>query len=58
MDRVLDHNPAGFQQLGELANLVLGLGDRQAVARHDDDLAGIRQLDRHVVGRDLADGFA
>ena len=37
---------------------VLGLGHGEAVAGHDDDVLGVGQLDRGVVGRDLADGAA
>ena len=56
MDRVLDVDAPGFEQLGQLADGVLGLGHGQSVAGDDDHRAGIGELDRDVVGPDLADG--
>ena len=58
VDRVLDVDTLGLEQLGQLADGVLGLRDGEAVARHDDHRLRIGQLDRHVVGADLADGAA
>ena len=46
---------ADFQQLAELGELVLGLRGGEPVARHDDDLAGVGELDRHVIGAHRAD---
>ena len=47
---------AGLQQLGELAEGVLCLGDGQPVAGDDDDLAGVTEQDRNVLGRPGAHG--
>ena len=58
MDGVLDVDAACLEQLGQLADRVLCLGDRQAVAGHDDHRLGVGQLDRDVVGADLADRAA
>ena len=58
MDRVLHVDAARLEELGQLADLVLGLGDGQAVAGDDDHVLGVGQLDRRVVGRDLADRAA
>ena len=58
VDRVLDVHPALLEQLGQLADGVLRLGDRQAVAGHHDHVLGIGQLDRDVVGADRPDGSA
>ena len=52
VDRVLHVDAALLEQLGQLADGVLGLGDREAVARHDDHVLGVGQLDRDVVGAD------
>ena len=54
----LTSTPACLEQLGQLADGVLGLGHGQAVAGHDDDRAGVGELDRGVVDADLADGAA
>ena len=40
-----------LEGLGELADRVLGLGDGQAVARDDDDLAGVGEQHADVLGR-------
>ena len=48
VDRVLDLDAALLELLGHLAHRVLGLGDGHAVAGHDDDLAGVGELDRDV----------
>ena len=58
MDGVDDLDAAGLEDLGQLADRVLGLGDREAVAGHHDDLLGVRQHDRGVVHVDLADRAA
>ena len=52
----LTSTPPRFEELGQLADGVLGLGHREAVARHDDHRLRIGELDRDVVGADLADG--
>ncbi len=54
VDRVADVDLACLQQVGELADDVLGLGDREAVAGHDDDALRERQHDGRVVHADLA----
>ena len=54
----LTSTPLRLEELGQLADGVLGLGDREAVAGHDDHLLGVGQLDRDVVGADLADRAA
>jgi hypothetical protein len=51
VDGVGHVHAAGFQQVGQFADLVLGLRGGQSVAGHDDDLAGVGELDRGVVGR-------
>ena len=38
VDGVLDVDPALLEELGELADRVLRLGDREPVAGHDDDV--------------------
>ena len=58
VDGVADGDAAGLEQLGELADGVLGLGHREAVARHDDDGLGVGELDGGVVDADLADRAA
>ena len=58
VDRVLHVDAARLEQLGQLADGVLGLGDGEAVAGHDDDVLGVGQLDRDVVDADLADRAA
>ena len=40
--------------LAELADGVLRLGHREAVAGHDDDALGVRELDGRIVDADLA----
>ena len=54
MDGVFDGDAAGFEQLGELADGVLGLGGGQAVAGHEDDAVGEGKLHGGVVEGDLA----
>ncbi len=41
--------PRRLEQLGELADRVLGLRHGEAVAGHDDDLAGVAEQDRDVL---------
>ena len=54
----LTSTPLRLEQLGQLADGVLGLGHGEAVARDDDHRLRVGQLDRDVVGADLADGAA
>ena len=54
----LTSTPLRLEELGQLAHGVLGLGDGQAVARHDDHRLRVGELDRDVVGADLADRAA
>ena len=61
MDGELDRDPRRLQQLDELVELLLALRDREAIARHDDDLfgvahedAGVACLDRLEAALDLA----
>ena len=58
MDGVLDVDALRLEELGQLADRVLGLGDGEAVARDDDHRLGVGELDRDVVGADLADRAA
>ena len=58
VDRVLHVDAALLEQLGQLADGVLGLGDREAVARDHDHVLGVGQLDRDVVRADRADRAA
>ena len=58
MDRVRDVDAPLLEELGQLADRVLGLGDGEAVARDDDHVARVGQLDRDVVGADRADRAA
>ncbi len=58
MDGVRNVDAACFEQVRQLPNAVLRLGDSQAVARDDDDLAGVGELDGRIVDRDLADRAA
>ena len=58
VDRVLHVDAALLEQLGQLAHGVLRLGDGEAVARDDDHVLGVGQLDRDVVGADGADRAA
>ena len=55
VNRVLHLHAPSLEQVGELAHGVLGLGDGEPVAGDDHDLAGVREHDGEVVGRDLAD---
>ena len=55
MDAVADLDAVVDQCLAELDALMLCLGGGESVARHDDNLAGVRQLQRGIVDRDLAD---
>ena len=50
--------PRVLEELGELADPVLGLRHGQAVARDDDHRARVRELDRRVVDAELALGAA
>ena len=45
----LTWTPASLQELGELPDLVLGLGDGHAVAGRDDHLVGVGIMDGGVV---------
>ena len=56
VDGVRDFDAAGLEQVRQFADAVLRLGNGQAVAGDDDDLAGVGELDGGVVDRDLADG--
>ena len=49
VDRVLDVDAPRLEQLGELADPVLRLGDGEAVARDDDHRGRVGELDRGVV---------
>ena len=51
VDRVLHVDAARLEELGQLADPVLGLRDREAVARDDDDPLGVGELDGGVVDR-------
>ena len=50
VDRVVDLGAARDQQVDQLAQRVLGLGDREAVAGHDDHPVGVAEHDRDVLG--------
>ena len=54
MDGVVDIDAARGEQIGELAQRGLRLRDREAVARHEDDLVGVAEHDRDVVGTSRA----
>ena len=43
MDGVIDLGASGFQGVGQLLDLVLGLGQGHAVAGHDDHVLGSGQ---------------
>ena len=58
VDRVLHVDAPVLEELGELADRVLGLRDGEAVARDDDDRARVGELDRRVVDAELALGAA
>ena len=58
MDGELHFAAAAFDQLGQLAHLVLGLGHGHAVAGNHDHVAGIGQLHGRVFDRNAADRFA
>ena len=49
VDAVDDVDAPGLEHLGQLADRVLRLRDREAVAGHDDDLRGVVEQDRDVV---------
>ena len=51
----LTGTPLSSSRFGQVLDGVLGLGDRQAVAGHDDDLVGVGHLDRGVGGRGRLD---
>ena len=55
VDRVLDLDALGLEQVGHLLDRVLGLRDGQAVAGHHDHLVGVGHLDRRVRGRGRLD---
>ena len=48
---VEDLDALGFEQLRQLTQHVLALGDGEAVARDDDDPTGEAEQDRDVLGR-------
>ena len=50
VDRVVHLDAALLELVGQLADRVLRLRDRHAVAGHDDDPVGVGELDRHVGG--------
>ena len=47
--------PCGLQLVAHLAERVLGLGHRHAVARHDDHLGRVLQDEGGVLGRAVLD---
>ena len=55
VDRVLDLDATLLEEVGQLADRALGLGDRQAVTGHDDDALAVGQQDGRVLGGDLPD---
>ena len=55
MNGIRNLDAACLEKVRQLADAVLRLGNRKAVARDDDYLAGVGELDRRVVYRDLAD---
>ena len=50
VDRVLHVDAARLEQVGELADRVLGLRDREAVAGDDHHLVRVGEHDRRVLG--------
>jgi hypothetical protein len=52
---VLDRNALVLEQVGQVLDGVLGLGDGQTVAGHHDDLVGVGHLDRGVGRRGRLD---
>ena len=58
MDGVRDLDALRLEQVRELADVVLRLRDREAVARHEDDLVRVREHDGHVLGRRAPDAAA
>ena len=50
VDRVVDLDAALAEHVDQLAQRVLGLGHREAVAGDDDHAVGVRQQDRDVLG--------
>ena len=50
VDRVVDLDAALAEHVDQVAQGVLGLGDREAVAGHDDDLVRVAEQDRDVLG--------
>ena len=55
MDGVRDLDPTLLEQVGQLAHRVLRLRHGEAVARNDDHLLRVGELDGRVVEADLAD---
>ena len=51
MDRVFDIDAARFEQIRQVADRVLGLGHRHAVARRDHDPTGRVEQHGDFVGR-------
>ena len=56
MDRVRDLDALRLEQVGELADVVLRLRDREPVAGHEDDLVRVREHHGDVLGARAADG--
>ena len=54
----LTSTPRSSRSSAELAARVLRLGDGEAVARDDDHVLRVRELDRGIVRADLPDGAA
>ena len=50
MDGKAHPHPLLGQLFGHLAHRMLGLGDGQAIARHDDHRAGVGEDERAIVG--------
>ena len=53
VDTILDRAPTLLNEIRQLPDIVLGLGHRQAVSRHHDDAAGVRQHRGRVLGSHL-----
>ncbi len=58
MDGIRNLDAARLQQIRQLADAVLRLRHCQTVARHDDHLLGVGELDRRIVDGDLPYGAA
>jgi hypothetical protein len=55
VDRVAHADPLLLQQVGHLAQRVLGLRHRHAVARHDDHRGRVLHDERRILGAALLD---